>query len=193
MVQPDLSQLPTRPVLLLDATNNVAYVIYYDSVSGRIFIARSPMDNPFFDVPCPFLTTPSSNPTSTKQNVTSSTGIMAVASAGSTATNQIVFRSVDLIPVMTAFESDVAPRPNGSNDGTVSIADWVQAGRFAAGLDTPSGGEFQRVDCAPKGTLGDGIITISDWVQAGRYASGLDPVVSVGGPTSPPAANSRTP
>ena len=96
------------------------------------------------------------------------------------------------------YEGDVAPRPNGSNDGTVSIADWVQIGRFAAALDTPDpGSEFQRTDCAPKGSLGNGSITIADWVQAGRYAAGLDPIVSAGGPTSPPSdsanqAESRT-
>jgi hypothetical protein len=84
------------------------------------------------------------------------------------------------------YEADVAPRPNGSNNGAVSIADWVQIGRFAAGLDTVSpGSEFQRADCAPRDTLGNGSISISDWVQAGRYAAGLDPVVAAGGPTGP--------
>src|SRR5262249_26064361 len=84
------------------------------------------------------------------------------------------------------YEADVAPRPNGNNDGNVSIADWVQVGRFAAGLDTAQiGSEFQRADCAPSATLGNGAITIADWVQAGRYAAGLDPVVLAGGPAAP--------
>jgi hypothetical protein len=83
----------------------------------------------------------------------------------------------------TAFEADVAPRPNG--DGVLTINDWVQIGRFVAGMDTVSAAEFQRVDCAPRSTLGDGRLTLSDWVQAGRYASGMDPATPVGGPASP--------
>ena len=89
------------------------------------------------------------------------------------------------LTIATGYEADVSPRPNGSN-GTVTIADWVQTGRFAAGFDTAAtGSEFQRTDCAPRSTLGNGAITISDWVQAGRYASALDPVVPAGGPTGP--------
>ncbi len=86
----------------------------------------------------------------------------------------------------SAFEADVAPRPNG--DGVVTIVDWVQVGRFVAALDTPSiGSEFQRADCAPRSTLGDGLLTVSDWVQAGRYAAGLDAPTLAGGPSAPAA------
>ena len=53
---------------------------------------------------------------------------------------------------------------------------------------------FQRIDCAPRATLGDGFITVSDWVQAGRYAAKLDPATLVGGPTSePPPGPFRSP
>jgi hypothetical protein len=84
------------------------------------------------------------------------------------------------------YEADAAPRPNGSNNGTITVSDWVQVGRFVAGLDTAANGsEFQRADCAPRSTLGDGRLTASDWVQAGRYASGEDPVVAAGGPAGP--------
>ncbi|MBL8205914.1 MAG: hypothetical protein JNM09_16890, partial [Blastocatellia bacterium] len=87
------------------------------------------------------------------------------------------------------FEADVAPRPNGTGNGTVTIADWTQLGRFVAGLDAvTNGNEFQRADVAPRASLGDGRITIADWVQAGRYAAGLDPVTGTGGPTQPSAA-----
>ena len=83
------------------------------------------------------------------------------------------------------YEADVTPRPNGKNDGSISITDLVQVGRFAAGLDAPSGGsEFQRADCAPRDQKGDGQISITDWVQAGRYAAGLDSAQTAGGPTS---------
>ncbi len=84
----------------------------------------------------------------------------------------------------TAFEGDVSPRPGG--DQRVGITDWVQVGRFVAGLDTVSSpSEFQRVDCAPRNGSGNGKLTVSDWVQAGRYFIGLDPLTPVGGPTTP--------
>ena len=79
------------------------------------------------------------------------------------------------------YEGDVSPRPNG--DRLLAVSDWVQEGRFVAGLDQPAiGSEFQRADCAPRATLGDGRITVSDWVQVGRYAAGLDPLTPAGGP-----------
>ena len=82
------------------------------------------------------------------------------------------------------FEGDVAPRPQG--DRNVTIIDWVLAGRFAAGLEsTTNASEFQRVDTAPRNTLGNGAITVTDWVQVGRYAARLDPLTVVGGPTGP--------
>src|SRR5262245_48552010 len=92
----------------------------------------------------------------------------------------------------SGLEADVAPR--GNVNGVVSISDWVQVGRFAAGLDVPNqGSEFQRADCAPIATLGNGVIGISDWVQAGRYATGLDPVSPAGGPTGPTSVSSIAP
>lgn len=93
-----------------------------------------------------------------------------------------------VITIARGYEGDVAPRPNGSN-GTVTIADWVQTGRFVAGFDAiTEANEYQRADTAPRATLGNGMITISDWVQTGRYAAGLDPVVPAGGPVQAPPA-----
>lgn len=90
------------------------------------------------------------------------------------------------ITITKGFEADVTPRPDGNNDGTVTITDWVQIGRFVAGLDTPDpGNEYQRADCAPRVGLGDGRLSVTDWAQAGRYAAGLDPIIAAGGPTSP--------
>lgn len=90
-----------------------------------------------------------------------------------------------LVIVVPGFEGDVSPRPTGSNDGSVTVSDWAQIGRFVAGLDTPAdGSEIQRADVAPKPTLGDGRLTIADWVQAGRYASGLEQPAPAGGPSS---------
>jgi hypothetical protein len=94
---------------------------------------------------------------------------------------QYFLGTITLLPA--EFEADAAPRPAG--DGAVTIIDWVQVGRFAAGLDTVSSNEFQRVDCAPRAIHGNGNITVADWVQAGRYAAGLDPLSASGGPSAP--------
>ena len=70
-------------------------------------------------------------------------------------------------------KGDVIPRNNPN--GTVGITDWVQVGRFVAGLsEVANSCEFTRADCAPKATCGNGFLTTTDWVQAGRYAAGLD-------------------
>ncbi|MFN0112868.1 MAG: hypothetical protein ACKVZH_28745 [Blastocatellia bacterium] len=89
------------------------------------------------------------------------------------------------VTLTKGFESDVSPRPDGDNNGTVTITDWVQVGKFVAGLDTAAtGNEFQRADCAPRAGLGDGRISIIDWTQAGRYAAALDAATPAGGPTT---------
>jgi hypothetical protein len=86
------------------------------------------------------------------------------------------------------FEGDLAPLPNG--DGTVSVIDWVQVGRYVAALDSPANAsQFQRADCAPRSSGGDGLLTVSDWVQAGRFAAGLDPLTVASGPTVPAGGN----
>lgn len=103
--------------------------------------------------------------------------------ASATATSLTATWTGGSVTVTQGYEADVAPRPNGN--GTVSTTDWVQVGRFAAGLDTSAAGsEFQRADCAPRTTLGNGAISTTDWVQAGRYAAGLDPLTAAGGPTA---------
>ncbi len=81
---------------------------------------------------------------------------------------------------VSTYEADVAPRADGN--GSVSIADWTQVGRFVVGLDTVQASEFQRADCAPRATQGEGQLTVSDWVQAGRYAAGLDTKAYAAGP-----------
>ncbi len=85
------------------------------------------------------------------------------------------------------YEADVAPRPTGNNNGTITITDFTQVGRFVAGLDTLDANfnEFQRADSAPRISLGNGQITVADYTQAGRYAAGLDIVNPVGGSAIP--------
>ncbi len=92
-----------------------------------------------------------------------------------------------ILPANLGVEADVAPRPGGN--GSVTVADWTQVGRFAAGLDEANlGNEFQRADNAPRSSGGNGQLTVADWVQAGRFAAGLDPVASAGGPVVPPTS-----
>ncbi len=84
---------------------------------------------------------------------------------------------------VTTYEGDVTPRPNGN--GAVDSTDFVQAGRFAVGLESPmQGDEFQRADTSPIGTLGNSQIDAADWVQTGRYATGLDSLRSTSGQTA---------
>jgi len=91
------------------------------------------------------------------------------------------------------YEGDVAPRPNGSNNGTITISDWVQEGRFSAGLDIPNPGcEFERADISPLATRGNGAITISDWVQVGRYAANLEGSLLCADPSGPAFFNEVT-
>jgi hypothetical protein len=113
-----------------------------------------------------------------------SVGVTVVNPAPGGGTSNSVNFIINPSGACVGYEADVAPRPNGNNNGSITISDWVQTGRFAAGIDTATPGcEFQRADVAGKSTLGNGSITVSDWVQAGRYAAGLDPVTPVGGPT----------
>lgn len=108
---------------------------------------------------------------------------------------QVVNTNADPLPTIyidgavtfaQGFEADVAPRPTGNNNGTITVADFTQVGRFVAGLDTvdPAFNEYQRVDCAPRPTSGNGQLTVSDYTQAGRYAAMLDAVSPTGGPNS---------
>ncbi|MFN8005005.1 MAG: kelch repeat-containing protein [Acidobacteriota bacterium] len=53
------------------------------------------------------------------------------------------------VTVTPGFEADVSPRPNGNS--SVTVADWVQIGRFSAGLETAvTGGGFNALIALPK-------------------------------------------
>ena len=96
----------------------------------------------------------------------------------------ITWQNGTMTIVAPNFEGDVSPLPAGNQ--LVDITDWVQVGRYVAGLDDLAAGPaFQRADCAPLATSGDGALTVSDWVQVGRFASGLDLSGAADGPTAP--------
>lgn len=92
--------------------------------------------------------------------------------------------SSGVVTFAQGFESDVAPRNNGSGTGLITAQDYTQTGLFVAGLEAvnPAFNEFQRADAAPRATKGDGLLSASDYTQAGRYAAGLDAVQTAGGP-----------
>lgn len=102
--------------------------------------------------------------------------------AGATLRASFAGASLTLKP--SEFEGDTAPR--AQSDRSLTITDWVLAGRYAAGLDIPTPGiEFQKADCAPRSTFGDGMITVTDWVQTGRYVARLDSLAVAAGPEGP--------
>jgi hypothetical protein len=99
-----------------------------------------------------------------------------------------VFTDGTVTLLAASFEGDVAPRPGG--DRSLTVIDWVQLGRYVAGLDSiGSADEFQRADCAPRSQSGNGVVGVTDWVQVGRYATGLDPLSIAGGPSGEPGPN----
>ena len=80
---------PGKPVLLLDTDNSEIHVIYKDNaigtngLTGQTFITQSSMTNPAFNTPCIMIDTSdsltsTSNPTSTKQNVTAATDLCSL-------------------------------------------------------------------------------------------------------------------
>lgn len=92
--------------------------------------------------------------------------------------------STPRVEAQSGYEGDVTPRPMGKA-GAANQTDYEQLARFAAGVDSVNeGSEFQRADCAPRGTLGDGRIGIADLVQTMRYAAQLDSLTTAGGPTT---------
>lgn len=81
-------------------------------------------------------------------------------------------------------ESDVSPRPNGSN-GVVDAGDAAQIRRFVAGLDTDfTFNEFQRADSAPFAEGGNAVLSVADIVQARRFIAGLNPRTAASGPNT---------
>jgi len=161
------------------ATDGTLIVQANGAASGRLTATDADNDAMTFNV-----VTPAQLGTVTITNT--ATGAYSYQpNTGATGTDTFTFKANDglndsniatvTITITASIKGDVYMRPNG--DGTVGISDWVQMGRFVAGLDTPTADEFQRADCAPQATQGDGKLTIADWVQSGRYALGLDPLL----------------
>lgn len=164
----------TRPTLTGTIADPEATIVV--TLGGRVYSVTNPGDGTW--------TLPGSQLVAALALGTYDVVVRATDADGDVATdsttNELQVRSA----LTTGFEGDAAPRPGGN--GVLTVTDWVQVGRFVAGLDEVSSpDEFQRVDCAPRATLGDGRLTVTDWVQAGRYVAGLDEKTDAGGPSAP--------
>jgi sugar lactone lactonase YvrE len=149
-------------------TNQVASGIL--GLAVDMFGTFSPGTNDVFDITFQVAAVTNAPSTSTALTFANEPVQELVANAQAQTLPAIFVPGTLVIPP-TVLAGDVSPRPNGNE--RVNIADWVQEGRFVAGLDIVSNGsEFQRADCAPRATQGDGQITVADWVQVGRYAWG---------------------
>src|SRR5439155_7130219 len=98
----------TRPQLELDVETGYAYVIYRNSTDGHTYLSSTSMSSPGFGLRCIFLDH-GTNVTSTKQNVNSSTGLVAADSD----TGQIFPAQIGLpsAPASVTF----GPGPNQSS------------------------------------------------------------------------------
>jgi hypothetical protein len=166
-VDPDPTAAPTRPTLVLDLENEEAYVIYRDSSKGgRLFFVRTPLDDPAFTEPCIFIDSDVNSPTSTKQDVDGTTGIVAVASGG----DQLVANTIDLAPsskvmsqepqtTKSAAVEEAAVENSGASGGVRSfvandaaaLPDVLRAIRQEGGGLVVFGPEFKGVDFAAHG------------------------------------------
>ncbi|HKZ76815.1 MAG TPA: IPT/TIG domain-containing protein, partial [Pyrinomonadaceae bacterium] len=109
LVVNDFSAMPSKPVLLLDTDNSTIHVIYKDNaiasngLGGQTFITQASMSSPAFNSSCVLIDTSedttlsTSNPTSTKQNLTATTDLVVAGSTGK-AGNHILTNYVDLTP-----------------------------------------------------------------------------------------------
>jgi hypothetical protein len=114
-VDSDPQTQPTRPALALHIENDQAYAVYRNSTDGRTYVARTSMSSPGFGLRCVFLNSGTSL-TSTKQNVTASTGLVVAHDD----TGQIFSARMDLPSTASsatsagASESTAAPTGPGS-------------------------------------------------------------------------------
>jgi hypothetical protein len=103
---------PTRPALALHVENNHAYAIYRNSTDGRTYIARSSMSTTGFGLRCIFLNQGTSLST-TKQNVTASTGLVAAHSDAGQIFSARIELSSAASPATFSAEAERTAAPTG--------------------------------------------------------------------------------
>ncbi|MDX2042925.1 MAG: proprotein convertase P-domain-containing protein [Acidobacteriota bacterium] len=181
---PSIALTPAALSVSIGGVSNLMTVSLGYAQSNGVTVSLSSSNTSFATVPASIVVPAGS--TSTSFSVT---GVATGNSVTITATLPVSLggtsASATVNRVGQGYEADVSPRPSGNNNGVLTVSDWVQVGRFVAGLDTiAAGNEFQRADVAPRETLGDGRITLIDWVQTGRYVAGVDALPVAGGPAS---------
>jgi len=182
------STILSNPNVVLNADASTAFLTVNNSQTGKVGILLALPAGQAFTVGTKSLVTITFNtaPTNAYSSPVTFGDMPLAREVTNISANELTTNYLDgAVTFAQGYEADVAPRPTGTNNGMVTIADFTQIGRFVAGLDSPNQlNEFQRVDCAPKISLGNGAISVSDYTQAGRYAAGLDAVNPTGGSTA---------
>ncbi len=126
LVNPDPSAEPTRPSLLLDTENNEVYVVYVDSHIDKSMFSHTSMDNPLFGPACVFIDVKANNSTSTKQNLNSSTDLIAAGSIN----GQILSNVIDLQPAQTSGLTISSLSPASATAGGAAFTLTVNGSGF---------------------------------------------------------------
>jgi len=135
-VDPDPNAQPTRPQLVLDVEAGLAFVLYHNSTVKIVYMTRSSMSSPGFAPRCVFLPQ-GNNVTSTKQNVTSATGLVA---ADSTNTSQILPARFDLTGLSGA--TSMTMTSGTGSEGPAAV--WAAPQPASLLASTAAGGSLQE-------------------------------------------------
>ncbi|MGH9798848.1 MAG: carboxypeptidase-like regulatory domain-containing protein, partial [Blastocatellia bacterium] len=180
------STILSNPNVVLNADASTAFLTVNNSQNGKVGILLALPSGQAFGVGTKSLVTITFNTTATNAYSSPVTFGDVPLARGVSNTNADDLQANYLdgqVTFQQGYEADTAPRPTGNNNGTITVGDFTQVGRFVAGLNTPDQlNEYQRADCAPRVSLGNGVLSVSDYTQAGRYAAGIDVVNPAGGP-----------
>lgn len=182
------SSLIFNPIVALGADATGGSLVVNNLTAGQIGILVALPSNQAFAAGTRQLVTVTFN---TAANMASNT---PVNFSGAPVIRRVASPNADPLPATftdgfvvfsQGYEGDVTNRFTGN--GMIDVTDFTQVGNFVAGVDTvnPNYNEFERADCAPRGSKGDGSLDVTDFTQAGRYAAGLDAYQTAGGPTIP--------
>ncbi len=200
LVNPDPTAEPTRPALLLDLENNQVYIIYVDSSRDQSLFSRSAMDNPSFGPACLFINAKANNVTSTKQNLDSTTDLIAAGSIN----GQILSNIIDLLPANTS-----APRihnllPGSTTEGGTSfmltvngtgfvdtaVVQWKGSARTTSFIN--AGQLMAEISAEDIVTAGTAAVTVLNPPSDGGVSNSMMFTIESAGP-SPTPSPSATP
>jgi uncharacterized repeat protein (TIGR02543 family) len=204
----DGAHRPTRPILLIDSSNRELYIFTRNKDAAgdsAIYYKKSPLDNIQFsigDIGVPFIKSATetgiNDPTSTKQNLTTATGLVVLASDGGPDVYMHNYMSLGSsnAPVINSFSptegiAGTSVTINGNNlNGTTAVAfNGTPASGFSVDSDTqisatvPSGATTGPISV----TNGDGTAT-----SASDFVVIVPPVISSFTPTEGPVGTEVT-